>query len=246
MAMTPAPPPARQLLILDTETSGIDPAEHHVLEIAAILYSVEHRCVLQQISTLIPGDRCDNPAESINRIPIAAVNATPVELAAYLCQTIVYWGQISDYVIAHNAPFDRQWCNGHAIFGPLYDQLWLCTCHDFTWPEQHRPGQKLIDLALAHGIGVSSAHRALTDCQLIAALFDRLGELLPDLIAKAAQPKVLVRADVSFEERQLAKDAGFRWDGKTKQWTLAMVPAELEKLGFRYSILAEELSEDKA
>ena len=231
--------PAHLLLILDTETSGIDAADHHVLEIAAILYSVEHQCVLQQISTLIPGNREDNPAQFVNNIPITAVNDTPGELAEYLCRTITYWGEMAEYVVAHNAPFDRKWFKDHPIFASLYDQQWLCTCHEFTWPQQHRPGQKLIDLALAHGIGVSSAHRALTDCQLIASLFDRM-EDLPGMIAQAATPKVLVRADVSFKDKQLAKDAGFRWDGKGKQWTLRMNPAEAEKLPFAHSLLAED------
>lgn len=234
--------PNHLILILDTETSGIDPAEHHVLEIAAILYSMEHQCVLQQISTLIPGSRADNPAQFVNNIPIAAVNDTPQELAHYLCQTINYWGEITEYVVAHNAPFDRQWFKDHPIFAALHDQPWLCTCFDFTWPQQHKQGQKLIDLALAHGIGVSSAHRALTDCQLIAALFDRM-EDLPGLIAQAATPKVLVRADVSFNDKQLAKDAGFRWDGKTKQWTLRLTPGEAAQLPFEHTILTEAETE---
>ncbi|NJN29982.1 MAG: 3'-5' exonuclease [Synechococcales cyanobacterium RM1_1_8] len=239
--MSHATAPAHLLLILDTETSGLDPAEHSVLEIAAILYSVEHHCVLQQISTLIPGHRQDNPAEAINNIPITAVNATPVELAQYLCQTINYWGEIAEYILAHNAPFDRQWFKDHPTFPTLYNQRWLCTCSDFTWPRQHRPGQKLIDLALAHGIGVSSAHRALTDCQLIAALCDRMTDL-PGLIAQATRPKVLVRADVSFEERQLAKDAGFRWDGKTKQWTLRLSREEAAQLPFQHKVLEDATS----
>lgn len=228
--------PAQLLLILDTETSGIDESKHEVLEIAAILYSVEHHCTLQQISTLIPTDLETNPAEAINNISIAAANATPAELSDYLCQTINYWGKIATYVVAHNAEFDRKWFKEHPILAELYDQAWLCTCHDFTWPKQHRPGQKLIDLALAHGIGVSSAHRALTDCQLLAALFDRMDDL-PEMIVSATSPKVKVKAEVSYGDRQLAKDAGFRWDGAHKQWVCKLREAELTKLPFSCTVL---------
>ncbi len=228
--------PAQLLLILDTETSGIDESKHEVLEIAAILYSVDHHCTLQQISTLIPTDLDTNPAEAINNISIAAANATPAELSDYLCQTINYWGQIATYVVAHNAEFDRKWFKEHPILADLYDQAWLCTCHDFTWPKQHRQGQKLIDLALAHGIGVSSAHRALTDCQLLAALFDRMDDL-PAMIASATSPKVKVKAEVSYGDRQLAKDAGFRWDGAHKQWVCKLREAELTKFPFPCTVL---------
>ncbi len=228
--------PAHLLLILDTETTGIDEGKDEVLEVAAILYSLEHHCTLQQISTLLPTDREQNPAEAINQIPIAAANATPPELAEYLCQTINYWGQIAEYIVAHNAEFDRKWFKNHPIFHRLYDRPWLCSCHDITWPKQHKSGQKLIELALAHGVGVSSAHRALTDCQLLAALFDRM-ENLPELISQATRPKLWVKAEVSYGDRQLAKDAGFRWDGSSKQWIGKLSESELAALPFPYRIL---------
>ena len=230
--------PAHLLLILDTETTGLDEAQHKVIEIAAILYSVEHHCVLQQISTLIPSGQDKNPAEAINQIPIAAANATPSELSHYLCQVINYWGEIAEYVVAHNADFDRKWLKQHAIFARLYEQHWLCTCHDFTWPQQHRSGQKLIDLALAHGVGVNSAHRALTDCQLLAALFDRL-EDLPERIAAAAGPKVWVKAEIEYRDRQLAKDAGFRWDSGERQWICKLSQASLKHLPFPCQVLGD-------
>ncbi|NJM57338.1 MAG: hypothetical protein HC857_07775 [Synechococcales cyanobacterium RU_4_20] len=98
---------------------------------------------------------------------------------------------------------------------------------------------------MAHGIGVSSAHRALTDCQLLSALFDRM-EDLPGLIAAAASPKRLVRGDVSYGDRQLAKDAGFRWDGDSKQWLCKLSENELAKLPFRYTVLESAVPEGAA
>ena len=55
------------LLILDTETTGLDPDQDHCLEVGAILFDVASRRVLQQQSFLLPVNR--NAAEAINRIP---------------------------------------------------------------------------------------------------------------------------------------------------------------------------------
>ena len=63
-----APPKASadQLLILDTETTGLDPEVDQVLEVGAILFSVPQRAVLAQLSFLIPVE--SNAAEPLNGI----------------------------------------------------------------------------------------------------------------------------------------------------------------------------------
>src|SRR5690606_28957405 len=94
-----------------------------------------------------------------------------------------------------------------------------------------KPGQSLVNLALDHGIGVSSAHRALTDCQLIAALFDRMDDL-PGMFQHAMRPKSTYRAIVSYDDRQLAKDAGFRWNGDDKTWTRRMADEDAAAMPF--------------
>jgi DNA polymerase-3 subunit epsilon len=102
---------------------------------------------------------------------------------------------------------------------------------DFVFPKQNRPGESLITLALNHGIGVSSAHRALTDCTLIAALFDRVANL-EALIEQAKRPKALFKAEVSYDDRQLAKNAGFKWDGTGKRWIRRMAQEDTLHLEF--------------
>ena len=62
------------LLIIDTETSGLDPQQDQCLEVGCILFDVPSRSVLAQQSFLLPVD--SNAAEPINRIP-AAVTRRP-------------------------------------------------------------------------------------------------------------------------------------------------------------------------
>lgn len=226
---------AFNLLIIDTETTGLNPNDDRVIELGAILYSVSYQTVIHQISILFSAP--DNPAEKINRIPSSVLPTIEPNLQKWMLWTFEQMVKHASYAVAHNAEFDRQWFNGQHLPQLMKEDKpiqWLCTMDDFTWPQQNRPGESLVTLALAHGIGVSSAHRALTDCQLIAALFDRMEkDRLPEIIAAAARPKFLFKADVIYDDRQLAKDAGFKWNPDRKMWTRKMVEEDTQLLPFK-------------
>ena len=225
----------QNLLIIDTETNGIEPKQNSVIEIGVILYSCDYQTTLAQLSYLLYAP--DNAAETINHISPEALGCLPDFFQDKSLDLLQEMSANAAYAIAHNADFDQQWfgnnqhlptlkdCNGQPI-------KWLCTM-DMTWPKQSKPGESLVSLALNHGIGVSSAHRALTDCQLLAELFTRLSaEQLSQQLTEALKPRAYFQAQVSYEERQLAKEAGFRWNGKSKAWTRKMPIEETKALPF--------------
>lgn len=221
------------VLIIDTETNGADPQQHQVVEVGAVLYSVSHRTTICQVSYLC--DAPHNDCEHINGIPLDAIKWGVEACGGNQIGPGVLARMVADvdYLIAHNADFDR------GFFESLYPHLsssrpWLCTCNDFSWTgKEHLNGKSLAALALGHGVGIGSAHRALTDCQLIAAVFDRRDDLA-QLIEYAARPKAMFAAKVSYGERDLAKAAGFRWNqpGYEKQWVRRMAIEDAEQLGF--------------
>jgi DNA polymerase-3 subunit epsilon len=61
------------VLILDVETTGLDPKADQAIEVGAILYSVEHATTLAAASTLIRSE--SNAAEAI-RVCSRAIPAT--------------------------------------------------------------------------------------------------------------------------------------------------------------------------
>ena len=218
----------KSLLILDTETSGLDPAAHACLEVGAILFDVASRSVLAQQSFLLPVDT--NAAEAINRIP-AAVTRLPQPWSEGL-----NWFQhlvaAADVLVAHNAAFDRQWFGRGAL--PPVATPWLCSMEDIRWPadRQLRSRPSVRDLALAYGVPVWAAHRALTDCIYLAEVFARCDDL-ELLLKRGLEPRRLVRARVSFEERHQAKEAGFRWNDPIKgAWTRRLSERECAELSF--------------
>lgn len=217
-------PTPELLLILDFETTGINVNRDEVIELGAILYSVSHRTTLAQLSTLVPISG-ENSAEKINRISANASRLLDTSDVHDLMSVFERWLERADYLVAHNAKFDRQWLGTQYV--PIRDKHWLCTYEDFSWPHNDKK-TSLVNTALNHGVGVSSAHRALIDCQLIAALFDRI-ENFPDLLQKSVRKSFEVQyrllARVSYANRDLAKQHHYRWDAETKEWFIT-VPEE--------------------
>jgi len=219
---------ARTLLIVDTETTGLDPQLDHCLEVGVILFDVSSRQVLAQQSFLLPVE--SNAAEAINRIPASATNLPqPWRPALGYLQSLL---DAADVLVAHNAAFDRQWFGrGHL---PATDKRWLCSMEDMRWPpeRQLRSRPSVRDLALAYEIPVWAAHRALTDCIYLAEVFRRC-EDLEQLIEHGLEPRQLMRAQVSYDNRHLARDAGFRWNEPVKgAWARRLSAREASNLDF--------------
>lgn len=222
----------KTVLILDTETTGLAPESDRVIEVAAVRYSLAHRCVLESYASLIRGD--GNAAENVNHIPAAALAGGEAPHIAW--QTVECMGARSDAVLAHNADFDRSFTPREV----LANIPWIDTCGAVDWPRQSKPGASLISLCLDHGLGVVDPHRALSDCLMLARLLARVAEThdVNAILARGLRPRAMFQALVSYDDRALASDAGFRWKPETKQWLRRMAVEDAAQLGFRTKEIA--------
>ena len=184
----------KNILILDTQTTGLDNEIDDCLEVGSILFNVKSRSVLAQQCFLLRVEI--NNAEKINNIP-AEITRLPQPLfeAIKYFESLVH---VSDVIVAHNAEFDMKWFGLNRL--PQIDKQWICSMDDISWPadRQLKTRPSVRDLALAYGIPVWNAHRALTDCIYLAEVFKRCTEL-EKLLIRALEPKVLVRAEISYD-----------------------------------------------
>lgn len=206
------------LLIIDTETGGLDPKTCPLVEVGAVLFDAVLGVPIESRAFLVHAE--NNAAESINHIPEAALglgwarNAGDVDvaLAALALAGAAVRGET--VLVAHNAAFDRQWVD-------VPECRWICTKTDVSWPRVPGETGSLVQIALAYDVGVVRAHRALEDCLTLAALLARVHELedgLGDWIRRGLETKVELIAQVSYARRQLAKDHGFGWVPERKVW----------------------------
>ncbi len=216
----------KTLAVIDTETQGLDPAKDACIEVAVILYDIEHAAPVESYASLIRAK--GNAAEAVNRIAPSLLESAP--RGGDVWSVVRAMVARADAVVAHRAEFDRGF-----VLPELRDaKPWICSKFDIEWPHG-KLGDHLVHLALAHGVGVMEAHRALTDCETIVRLFQRvaaMGTDVPAMLARAMRPKVTVIAQVSYDDREKAKGAGFAWDASGRFWHRTMARDDIAALPF--------------
>ncbi len=193
-----------------------------------MLFAVAERAVLNQVSFLLPV--ATNPAEHVNGIPAAVSRLSQPWQAGLQCFSAML--AAADAVLAHNAAFDRQWFGIEPL--PPVAKPWICSMDDIRWPaDLHlRAAPSVRDLALAHGVPVWAAHRALTDCIYLAEVLERCSDL-EELLCGALEPRHLYRARLSYAERHKAREAGFRWNAAVAgAWSRRLSESEAAALAF--------------
>lgn len=227
------------IAILDTETSGLDPKRDELLEVAVATFDLDLGAMVEMHSYLLFAEK--NAAEAINGIAPELLKRHgrhfDCDRDLHAAQDIARVLLRADAVVAWNAAFDRPWIEGMLtrldVLGP-HTLKWACAMDDMEWPRSST-SKSLVAMALAHGVGVVDAHRATSDVLTLARMFQRAQELgadLPDMLARALRPRCEYRAAVSYDQRDLAKRAGFRWDADRKSWFKRLVVGEVPELPF--------------
>jgi DNA polymerase III subunit epsilon len=181
--------------------------------------------VLRQPSFPIPVE--SQRIHGISDAMVAGQNIAPELVSAAVEDAAV--------VICHNASFDRRMLERHwpEVFEPL---CFACSCNDINWRAEGFETAALKWLLVSHGY-FHEGHRALDDALATAFL---LTLLLPSgqsamsaLLEHAREPMTLVQAiDTNFDQRDLLKQRGYRWEpggnGRAKAWVLATTEPEAE------------------
>lgn len=225
----------KRVLVLDFESTGRETDKDRITEIGAVLWDPVKKSILSEVEWLL----WDSSYPKIPKEVVKLNNLTdeklekegqdPEECLIKLQKTI----KEVDHVVAFNKKFDQNLfiseCNRHALTIP--DTPWVCGLFDLPYPKRLRGRYlKLMYLALEHGITVdpTKLHRATEDVKLLVQILEKYN--WGDLLEYYNTPTVKVRADTQYEQRQLAKDAGFRWDPDNRYWWKEIKQNELGPL----------------
>lgn len=225
------------LTIIDTETTGLDHEKNDVIEIGIVNFDTDENEIITSESILV----CPKVFDDFEKtVPIHGIQKSLIDKYGIYFEEAVQ--KVKSHItpktvmVAHNAEFDRGWFKSEKeIFG----LPWICTKDDVKWPE-HLSNNHLISVAIAHGVPVVSAHRALEDCLTIARLLKRVGEKhnLSEMLTLAMRPKAIFVADVPYAQKDLAKEAGFRWVPEKKVWQKRMFLDDVASLKFKVTKIA--------
>jgi len=208
------------LLGIDTETTGFSFEDDRVTEIGAVLYDTE---LLQPVS--IYSELIDEPG----REPLKPIIT---KLTGITDEMILNWGfspmdaavRLSylldkcDYVVAHNAPFDKGMLKGmHDRLGILMtEKPWIDTTKDLPIDKELCKHTNLLYLAAHHGIINPFSHRAVTDVLTMLTIMGKYN--FDEIIKRFEAPVAEVWCFPGFTGKDKPKAAGFYYTAKDKSW----------------------------
>jgi DNA polymerase III subunit epsilon len=221
---------------IDTETTGLDPQKDALIETAFAVYDFtpESFSLVEAASFLYPCD--ENAAQSVNGISPELTKKSIIDPGDVFESLIK-----CDCVVAHNAAFDRSFLVAdHPI---LADHHFVCAVEDYKL--DCGKSRKLTHVCADNGIFFTAAkHRALVDVMMLAELVNKLGySAFLEALAYSQLPKWDCVANVSFAQKEQAKEAGFKWVPESKTWEKTVKThsiAEYEN-SLPFSIIAKEV-----
>lgn len=218
------------ICVLDTETTGLDPTKGKVLEVAVVLFHIPSRSILTHAATLCSAD--ENPAYEVNRIEVESLKNMPAEIEEKSLQLIADIMAKADVLVAHNAEFDRKWIETvPRLYQVAKHKKWICTKNDVVWPVRKGIALSLIAICVDLGVPVVNTHRALADCLLLINALEQLDDI-EAFLDKSGAGRITYHAQISYEQRQLVKDAGFLWDNINKVWHAKLTPEQAATMPF--------------
>jgi DNA polymerase III epsilon subunit family exonuclease len=164
-------------VVVDIETTGLEPQIDEIIEIAAVQIIPEASNHPSLTALITPSMPIPKRITQITGITQAMINEDGEPLAAVIKDFIDFFAD--HRLVFFNAPFDLAFLqkafqrHGHVITNPVSDALPMA--------RKAFPGQKnykLTTLAKAAGLDTSKAHRALADCHMTAVVYSAAAQQL--------------------------------------------------------------------
>ncbi|MDW8307689.1 MAG: 3'-5' exonuclease, partial [Leptospiraceae bacterium] len=216
---------------VDTETTGINPFRHELVEIGAVRFTLQGG-ISERFQVLIrPKHKFDPKARAVNLITPEEIAKYAIELEEALPAFFAFLR--NDLLLFHNAPFDLAFIarSAQKIRIPLprnkyYDHLYFSRTH---FPD--RPSHSLRQLKQQLNIDTGQAHRALADAEATALIFlDALHKRAGEITSKKKFARLMGKARrVSNFEIRLPENL----DEILKYFSRAIKARQLLKINYR-------------
>lgn len=214
-------------LFIDTETTGLDPDLHEIIELAMVPFT--YGAGGQIFEVLEPFQGFNQPSQPIPAEITRITGITDDMVAGHKLDpaAIETFAGAAAVVIAHHAEFDRPFLEGlcPAAFSA---KPWACSMSEVDWRAEGHEGRNLAYLAMGAGFFYDK-HRATSDCyaaiEVLATTLPRAGVVaLARLLETARRPSCRIWATNSpFPAKDALKARGYRWNpdpspGSPKAW----------------------------
>lgn len=222
-------------VIVDTETTGLNARKDEIIEIGIVAFSFDETGAIGDVTGFYGG--LQQPSATIPNEITRLTGITDDMVAGQMIDVPQLRALVdpADLIIAHNASFDRPFCEAFStVFGP---KAWACSVSEVDWSARGFEGTKLGYLIGQAGY-FHDGHRALDDCFALLEVLAQGGSEqretpFAELFAASQRSRVRIFAEHSpFEMKDHLKARGYRWsdgsDGRPKSWWIEVSDQALE------------------
>ncbi|MBY5568292.1 3'-5' exonuclease [Rhizobium leguminosarum] len=221
-------------VILDTETTGLNHRSDEIIEIGAVAFTFDDDGAIGDIVGIYGG--LQQPSRPIppEITRLTGITDAMVEGQLIDIQSLRALIEPADLIIAHNAGFDRPFCEA---FSKIFTgKAWACSVSEIDWSARGFEGTKLGYLVGQAGY-FHEGHRAVDDCHALLEILDREqrgGESpFTELYRASQRSRIRIFAEHSpFEMKDHLKGRGYRWsdgsDGRLKSWWIEIGEEDLD------------------
>ena len=226
--------PTRRVLVLDTETTGLDWRAESIIELAMLAVDVDLETG-KPVGEVEVYEDFEDPGRPIPPEIVKLTGITSQDVKGQKLNEAKIKDMVgrADLIVAHNAGFDRPFVeNRLEVFE---HKAWACSFQGINWKAQGMGSAKLEFLCSELG-WFYDAHRAQVDCHaLLRVLSSPLqsdnsegsSTGLQQLFKAAENARTVVKAFGSpFETKDKLKARGYRWDAEARVWFTAVKSAE--------------------
>ncbi|CAN7769364.1 3'-5' exonuclease [Rhizobium leguminosarum] len=212
-------------IILDTETTGLNARKDEIIEIGVIAFTFDATGSIGDVTGIYGG--LQQPSVSIPPEITRLTGITDDMVAGQTIDMAALKALIdpADLLIAHNAGFDRPFCE--AFSDLLSGKAWACSNSEIDWASRGYEGTKLGYLIGQAGY-FHDGHRAVDDCFALLEVLAREVEgsastAFAELYEASQRSRVRVFAENSpFDMKDHLNARGYRWsdgsNGRPKAW----------------------------
>jgi DNA polymerase III subunit epsilon len=223
-------------VLVDTETTGLDHTKAEVIELGMVGFTYDDTGTIGDVVGVFSALR-----QPYTPIPPEITRLTGITNEMVAGKTIALdaveaFIEPADLVIAHNARFDRPFCERLSPgFAP---KAWACSVSEVQWSDHGFEGTKLAYLVAQCGY-FHEGHRAVDDCHALIEVLakswgDGSGTGFRELLRNSERARIRIWAENSpFDMKDQLKARGYRWSdgsgGSPKAWWTDVAEEECDE-----------------
>ena len=224
----------RRGLIVDVETTGLDPVRDKIIELAVLPFDFSSDGGLYGVHEGYAG--LEDPGMPVPETVTRLTGITDEDVRGQRLDDDVVADLAAEasLVIAHNAGFDRRFLERR--FPLFIDKPWGCSREQVPWADEGLRGRSLDYLLYRIGY-FFDGHRAMNDCRatlhLLSSTLPLSGRSVFSVFLENARRRIwrIWAIDSPFDLKDQLKARGYRWsngeDGRPKAWFRDVDDADL-------------------